>query len=259
MKRLVFVVAIVLLVTGCADSLSENAQKNQRLYQSFEEIVASHPIETSETSEEIRPHHYGRFNEVSYSTGGIWLRPPPTLEGRMSTPYIVRGRMGNDARIIYTEEGFPSVNMVSLEVLEVFNGELGVGETIRIVEQYFIEDGVLFTRDNYLPSIPYQEYIFFFGPHIPRRAALEGAFWVSDGDRGRYPIPGADGRGRALSITQYLGDDGRFCASTQNFSSAVFGLGSYADVDIYMQLWEDVMNEFVLPTLTGIDIHPTKK
>jgi len=262
MKRLIFVMAVILLFTGCARSQSveiqENIQVSQRLYRSFEEIVASHPIETTQ---ELRPHHYESFSEVMYSTGGIWLRPPPTLEGRMPSPNIVRGRMGNDARIIYTEDGFPSVNMVSLEVLEVIKGELSVGETIRIVEQYLIRGGVLFSRDDYLPSIPYQEYIFFLETHRtePTLCGSISAFWVIDGERARFPIP--IGRGRAASLTYYLGEDGRFCASTQNFNSAIFGLGSHANIDIYMQLWEDVMNEFVLPSIpdmTGITLRPAE-
>ena len=253
MKRLAFVIAIALFIAGCSAQQStgipENTQENHRLYRSFEEIVASH-----EAPQYIHPHHYGSFNEVVHGSGGIRFRVVPTLEGLEGfAPNIVRGRVMDDAEI------FSRVNLVSLEILEVIQGNLTVGETIRIVEQYFIYDGVLFAHSDYLPSIPYQEYIFFLEPQIPGRAEeLADAFWVADDDRGRYPIPG--GLGRA-SIVQYLGEDGTFCATTQNFNSAIFGLGSHADVDIYMQLWEDVMNAYVLPglpDLTGITLRPAE-
>ena len=126
---------------------------------------------------------------------------------------------------------------------------------LRIIEPYFIHNGVLYTRWNYLPSIPNQEYIFFFEPQVPRSGEFDGAFWVAIGERGRFPMPG--NRTRA-SVIQYLGADGRFDPGTQNFGSAVFGLGSEADVEIYASLWEEVMNEYVLPTLIGIELRPSE-
>lgn len=245
MKRVIFVISIVLLFAGCAGSLTvevpENTHENQwhRLYRSFEEIVAAYTVEAPE---DIRPHHYGTFDRVEYAQAFL-LFYETTLDGlEPRAANIVRGRVGDDARIVLEGNSiFPGMlpmgrNFVSLEILEVIKGDLTVGETIRIMEPYVIHDGTFFTWNGYMPSIPHQEYIFFLqepsANPIAEGEAI-GAFWVAHGERSRFPVPD-----NAANIHA-------FSAATQDFNSDMFGLGSEANVEVYMQLWEEVMNEWV--------------
>jgi len=258
MKRVIFVISIVLLFAGCAGSLTvevpENTHENQwhRLYRSFEEIVAAY---TFEAPQDIHPHHHGSFNRVEHMHAGLRLFNETTLSGlEARAPNIVRARMLNDATIVlqFTDDYHPTrvtfgENVVSLEILEVIKGDLVVGETIRIVEPYYIYNGVFFTWNNYMPSVPYQEYIFFLYYQVDWLEAQDevyGTFPVLHGERSRYPIPS-----NAAGIQSF---------SAAMFSDLNFGLGSYADVQTYMQLWEDVMNEWVATDLEVIILSQTE-
>jgi len=257
MKHIALIVAIVLLVTGCANSLSEEALSTQANYQLRQSIVDSIALMSEQTDEEFRPHHYGEFDAVMFSPASRAYYET-TLKGlEYRATNIVRALMVDDATISLREDGaIFGRNFVSINITEVIVGDLTTGETIRIVEPYFIHDGVFYTWDDYMPSIPHQEYIFFLGAQIsnhPQGGLFNGAFWVVHGERSRFPMP--SGRTRA-SVMHYLGDDGRFDSDTQNFGSALFGLGERASVDTYSSLWQEVMNEYVLPTLTGIDLRP---
>ena len=132
MKRLAFIVAMVLLATGCANSLTEEGHDtpNYELRQSIRDSIA---LMSEGITQEARLHHYDNFNEVVYESGGSRIYIEPTLEALDGfSQTVVRGRMGDDARILYTQQNLPSANMASLEILEVFSGNLNVGETIRM-------------------------------------------------------------------------------------------------------------------------------
>ena len=230
MKRLVFMIVIALLITGCSAPQAVETQQ------------ALEAPEIYEIPQEATPHHYSNFDRVVYESASR-IPAEPTLDGisRFATN-IVRGRIADDARMGIGEHGRPAANLVSLEILEVVKGELNVGEIITIIEPYIIDNRVLTTWDNYMPSTPNQEYFFFLHPPATRMNASEefvGSFWVSQGERGRFPVPGGQ------STMQAFDDTGAFSADTQDFSAAVFGLGSHADVDVYMSLWEEVMNAFM--------------
>ena len=202
MKRLAFILAIVWLIAGCGNT-------------------------------DVRPHHYGSFDEV-VDTPASFAFTETTLAGLLyRAENVVRGRMGDDARIVFQfndyfnpERPTGGDNLVSLEILEVIQGNLRVGDIITIVEPYSIEDGILYTRDNYLPSIPHQEYFFFLSEQIDSRVrteALIGAYWVLHGERSRFPVP----------------------ASGQNLDEIDLAFGSHANVELYMRLWQDVLDAFM--------------
>ena len=253
MKRLAFILAIVIFLSACANSqaveIPENTHENQwhRLYRSFEEILAAYTVETPQN---IRPHHYGTFDRVSYGHASTWFEPTTLEELKTEywAPNVVRGRMADDARIVFErpDRRNSGINLVSLEILEVIQGNLMVGETIAIIEPYFITGGALRTWGNYMPSTPHQEYFLFLEDQrtIPMDGENITGFFVIYGERGRYPIPSN-------------------VAGIQSFSAAMFndlnfGLGSYADVQTYMQLWEDVMNEWVSTELEVIILSQTE-
>ena len=191
---------------------------------------------------DVRPHHYGSFREVIDAPGsrGPLAETLEELEERV--PNIVRGRIGSDARIVYqftsiTYPDRPTLghNRVSLEILEVIQGDLRVGETICILEPYYIFGRTLFTWANYMPSIPYQEYIFFLGYQltemitdtIARPEEYVGAYYVRQGEFGRFPV---------LTDTE---------ADIQNFSANDLSLGRYANIELYLRLWQDVLDAFI--------------
>jgi len=259
MKRLAFVIATLIFASGCAGSMSVETPVIPANYELRQSILAYIALMSEESTEEFRPHHYGDFDSVQYGHVSRIFVAETFEHLEYVSRNIVRGRMGDDARpISERSDGLAGANIVSLEILEVISGDLEVGETITILEPYFVQGGVLYTSQNYLPSIPYQEYIFFLRPRRTEPELIAGMFWVSHGERGRYPMPGPSGPGprTQASVMHYLGDDGRFDSGTQNFGSAVFGLGSHANVEVYASIWEEVMNEYVLPTLVGIDLRP---
>ena len=184
-----------------------------------------------------RPHHYGTFDGVSYGIVNRAFGPPRALtlaDLEYRTPNIVRGRLLNDAHMVFQfgHEAHPTIvtfghNVVSLEILEVIKGDLRAGDTIRIREPYYIHHRALFTGSDYLPSTPYIEYIFFLSNVVTGSSVegLNGAFPTADSERSRFPV---------------------LCgADAQDFSDTVFGLGTHADVEVYARLWEEVMNAFI--------------
>jgi len=219
MKRIAFVIAAVLLITGCSAS------------------------QAIEPEQEVRPHHYGSFDEIIFAPASQ-LRPLFTTldELKSETPNVVRGRLLNDAEIIFQfndafRPNHPTAghNAVSLEIIEVFQGNLVAGEVVRILEPYVIRDRTLQTFADYLPSIPYQEYIFFLGNQLADTASeyvppgYESSFFVREAYRGRYRV--LNNNINALEA--------------QNFDMNELSLGNYADSNEYMSLWQEVMSAFM--------------
>ena len=178
------------------------------------------------------------FDEVVYLHASVKFFET-TLEGLESRAnHIVRARVMDDATTVFVPPASPSPlnipptghTLVSIEILEVIKGDTKVGDTIRIVEPYFIRDNTLFTFTNYMPSIPYEEYFFFLSnPLVDRELFQEefiGAFPNMHGERGRYRVPSM----RAVM---------------QSYSAADLSLGTGANSDLYMRLWQEVIDAFM--------------
>ena len=230
MKYTVLLV-LALILAGCARTAADASSLQSELY-----------------------HHHQSFTEMVF-TPSSRLFNETTLEGlEYRATHIVKGRMGNDARISlgFSDHTPPRLrlgsNLVSLEILEVFYGDIEKGDTILLVEPYYIVPfdileenhfdltgvdrsayGVFFTVVDYLPSIPYREYIFFLGPQFSDevREEIQGGFPVAHGERSRFLIP-VDTRVRALDL-----------------SSHELSVGPYAELDVYMSLWREVMDAYV--------------
>jgi len=248
MKRLAFVLAIVLLFAACGGSqvveAPESPQEDYSVSYGVDEVEIPEPV--AEAPQEMRPHHYGEFDRVTdrisamseagiASTNGIIEFGTTLSQLQPRTANIVRGRMGDDARIeLFFCDILPieiprwGRNFVSFEVLEVIQGDLAIGEIITIMESYYIYDRVLITR-NYMPSIPHQEYILLLSNQVCDligEGEAVGAFWVDNDVLGRHPVLNGS-------------------ADEQDFSAPIFGLGVNANVERYARMWEEVMNAFV--------------
>ena len=206
MKYLSFFTALILFITGCG-----------------------------------HPQGSLRYYKVSYSQNS-YVFFETTLEGlEYRSENVVRGRIAGDFKIIsqYTNpfhrtEPSYSCTSVSLEILEVIKGDLRAGDTIRIIEPYVIEKGVLFTTGNYLPSRPGQEYFFFLdglfdryfdGDVTEEYIEFAGHYFVLHDERGRYLVPDSGTR-------------------TQDFTRAELSLGEDS-IDLYMRLYEEVVNAYM--------------
>ena len=233
LKRFAVILAIVLLFSACANPQA---------------------AEIPEPPQEIRPHHYGEFDYIAYGAGSV-LFYETTLEGlEFRATNIVIGRMKDDSTMwLQFSEEFGHLlignNIVSIEITEVIEGDLTVGEIIRIGEPYHIHEGTLFAWGNYMPSIPGQEYVFFLDAQVTASRIPEhmGVFAAIHADRSRFPVPGNFCR---ETIRRYLDENGRFNADLQDFTSPIFGLGTHANVEVYSSIWEEVMNTYILPTPT---------
>ena len=243
---IVLVLALALLA-ACGAYAPEETGLEEEIH---EETVSPLEVDEGEPQipapfappKDIRPHHYGSFNEApsnsNVATAYCVTRvvDATTLEALSAwAPNIVRGYLKDDARIVrsfhyttpYTRIPTGGRNFVSLVILEVIQGdEISVGETITIMEPYYIVGGVFRTMENYMPSTPYKEYIFFLDPQSTSEFAsgeAVGAFWVAHGHRSRFPVP----------------------APGQSLDEIDLALGSRANVEIYMSLWQEVLDAFV--------------
>ena len=208
MKRFVLFIAIAMLMAGCANSFATG------------------------DSQRMHPHHHGSFDDVVLAQiPASRMFYETTLAGlEYRAANIVRGRMGNDARIVFQTDDFQGGhNVVSFEIYEVIKGDLSAGQTIRIVEPYIIKDDILLTYANYLPSTPYHEYFFFLGAQLPNHLpeGFAGSFITIHGERSRFPVP----------------DAAR--ASIQAFNADELALGAYADTEVYMSIWQEVIAAYM--------------
>jgi hypothetical protein len=183
-----------------------------------------------DVSEPMYGAHHGEFDYVVYMPASRFFFET-TLEGleRRATN-IVRGRIMNDARMVLRVNGRITTgnNLVSFEIYEVIKGDLSVGDVITISEPYYIVDRRFFTHSNYMPSIPYQEYIFFLSEQrtAPSPPEFVGIFPVIHGDRGRYRVPSG---GRAMEA----------------YTASELSVGTAGNFDLYMYLWRAVIEAFV--------------
>jgi len=176
--------------------------------------------------------------------------PPDTFDELVyRAAHIVRGRIANDARHFYRYDYFydpPEIiwihTLVSLEILDVFKGSLTAGDTITLIEPYEIFEGVLSTWNNYLPSNPYGEYIFFLSEALVREPddPNHGAFHVQFGYISRFPVPSA---GQEIKMDVILGTT-RMDWHTINVSAIPEGVVVLGDADVYLQVWQEVIATF---------------
>ena len=193
-----------------------------------------------------------------------------------NSPNIVRGRVLNDAEIVaryhypyFPERRLTGQNAVSLEVLEVFQGDIQVGDIIRITEPYNIENGILFSIANYLPSVPYQEYFFFLQNQRasvmdPGNLGLENTFPVMEGYRGRFPVPTVTEIGAIEIFNRTLDIDNlQEVLLERNIISpdiniihghgvsrlydinVMFSTAGRANMYEYLDIWQEVISEFM--------------
>jgi hypothetical protein len=172
------------------------------------------------------------YNRVDYlaTTMAYFDETLDEIEERAS--YIIKGRVLGNAETVYSviNKGDPLFSVVSVEVVEVFKGDVTVGETIRILEPYYINDRTLYTFSNYLPSKSNQEYIFFFARQQAERSGVPeisvGAYHVDNQERGRYLVP------NDMQIKE------------RRFTRNELSLGKL-DTDIYMDIYQDVIDSYI--------------
>ncbi len=108
---------------------------------------------------------------------------------------IVQGFVQNDAEQVDFNND-PILHQYamksSLRITKVYQGNVDVGSTIPILEDWYIaetdEGEKLRVRDGYMPSDPETEYIFFLGAN---RYDWEGTYCPLDNEVGRFPVPDA--------------------------------------------------------------------
>ena len=177
------------------------------------------------------------YFKVSYLSGTLAFFDITLDDIERRAVCIVAGRVYSDAETVFSiksdvslDYGRPLYSVVSLEITKVIKGDLKEGEIIKIIEPYYITGNTLFTFGNYLPSKPEQEYIFFLGkqrersPSLPERAI--GAHSVINLERGRYLVP-SDRR-----------------SDLHKYSRSDLSLGKL-DIDIYMQIYQDVVDAYL--------------
>lgn len=162
---------------------------------------------------------------------------------------IVRGRILNDARMVFqfnsiSQPTVPTMghNFVSLEILEVFKGDLSVGDIITLAEPYRIINGVLITPSNYLPSIPYQEYFFFLSEQRtnPEPADHYGIFWLEHDYRSRFHIPN-----NRADIAMLSRNAESLVLATTYISRLPMERAIFTANETYVRLWQDVIEAYM--------------
>ena len=202
-------------------------------------ILGGLAIDENTTSQEISQPQ--EFYEVVYHETMSYLFFETTLEGLESrATYIVRGRIADDATtvLLYNDRFDPprfsmGYTVVSLEIYEVIKGDLTVGDTIRIMETYYIRDDILFVSHSYMPSIPHQEYFFFLSFQLtpdrldPHQQELAYVIPVVHGSRGRYRVP-----------------EHRYIAP-QTFDATYLSVATNGNMDLHWRLWQEVIAAYM--------------
>ena len=192
-------------------------------------------------SSDLQVNYPQEFEEMQRIPGSL-MRPLVTNleELELRSANIVRGRILNDARIVWQPTS--GTNLVSLEILEVFKGNLRVGDIITLAETYWVEDGVLITCSNYLPSIPHQEYFFFLTEQHTNAAVeeFEGIFWVVSFNRGRFHIPNS-----MADISRLRHNEEKLLMATTYISNLSLEQATLTIDDVYMSLWQEVIEAYM--------------
>jgi len=213
-------------------------------------VVACTAVILSDNSNNSQENYPLIFDQIHHTSMTRYIPLGTTLEGlqRFGTENIVRGRILNDARMVLQFSQFRPDEIimghifVSLEILEVFKGNLSVGDVITLAESYYIADSVLITHANYLPSIPYQEYFFFLSGQRtnPEPEEFAGIFWTMHDYRSRFPVP--DSR---ADMSRLLNNVEDLVLATSYISNLPMTEARLTVNEIYMNLWQEVIEVFM--------------
>ena len=129
------------------------------------------------------------------------------------------------------------ITYTSLEVTNVFSGNVNIGDKLMITEEYYYVDELtvrnIFHTENYGPSSAGQEYIFFLQKYPDNKSEFTGMYFPLGVEKGRYPIlkkQGSFSRGQSI-------------ITIDNFSNEELNLGA-EDSKKYREIFEDVMQKY---------------
>lgn len=235
-KRLrIACLCILVALSGCTSTDIYPGTSNMES-SSSEETSNSTNIVEEESSDIFLPQN---------STGGsadtmLLIEDLDDLEE--NSDYIVKGILQNDATLTSEELTtgiWFAITATHLEVTEIYKGDMENGELILLAEPY-LEEGlreeyletqqiVLDTlSEDYSPSIPDKEYIFFLKKVKVGRGDPEiwgNMYSPTDGEIGRYLVPDTQ-------------------MSMLNSSEQEINLYS-ADPEIYEGIYEDVIEKYL--------------
>lgn len=117
--------------------------------------------------------------------------------------FIVQGVLLDDAEQKLKQFGgvpYFGITVSSLQVTKVYGGNLKVGDTILLGEDYYTaeNDGekAIYHLGNYMPSTIGREYLFFLVDYPEGGEWWSGIYLPVYSEKGRYPVIGQKGTGR---------------------------------------------------------------
>ena len=130
----------------------------------------------------------------------------------------------------------PGYTRTELEVLQVFAGDVTIGDLLTITESYCIIETLsekqIHHRSNYGPSIVGQEYIFFLKKHTDDGSEFFGMYTPFGIDRGRYPV-----------FKELLSSDPSNYRSVNDYTNRELNLGDENSA-VYREIFKDVVDQY---------------
>lgn len=170
-------ICFILMLTACSTSSASST-------------VAPSSLDDIPTADNIN---------VVIEEGDSMYDPQSLEEVEGLAEYIVRGKLLDDAKqkLEFYESEFVGfgVTVSSLEISNVYKGNLKEGDKIPIAERYYtLEENGVTTRHElgYAPSVPNQEYIFFLIKAPDDNKFLHGFYSPMVKETGRYPVIGTN-------------------------------------------------------------------
>ena len=201
--------------------------------------------ETPETDEEI----ISTSKKVTYvyMQASYAFFPNDLDDLEMNSDVIVLARvLPGSVNVMLTtpeERGDLGFTRTELELLQIFSGDLAVGEILTVVEPYFVveTDYEIQVRyfANYRPSTPNQEYIFFLTKYDGDFPKYIGTYNILGLHGGRFPVLS----GLMTPATALDERSGVSSRSVEDFTNLELNLG-HGNSTAYRRIFEEVIERY---------------
>ena len=176
------------------------------------------------------------YVKVAVVQGDAAHNPKSLGEVEKLSPYIVKGHLRDDAKqkLDAPIQGMITygITVSTLEISQVYKGNLKVGDTIPLAEKYYtLEENGETTRYEmgYAPSVPGQEYVFFMVKAPDESEILRGTYSPMVKETGRYPVINTKDSG--VSAIRSMSPEDLNLVNT--------------DLSVYQKIYQEVIDKYM--------------
>ena len=176
---------------------------------------------------------YSQLNDAPISSVRVF-NPAVAQEVIDRADYIIKGKFTGDRKVDYQYSGGVvsyACTISPFQIDTVYKGGMDEGSTIKIVEDYYIDEeldgGTIFHLGNYYPSDLGRDYLIFLKEYSPE-SRFAGQYYLVGSEYGRYPY--INSKARSVNIETY--------------SNLNLNLGS-GNSNIYRSIYEEKIEEYM--------------